>query len=134
MLRRWLPLLLWMLLIFVVSGQPKSAIADFGVWDLVVKKGAHVLAYALLAVLAGRALPRPGYAILWSLAYAVSDELHQRLVPGRVGSPVDVLIDGLGILLGVGVLWLWRHLRHRSAAGPLSGQKALAAGPPPRDA
>lgn len=76
MLRRWLPLLLWMLLIFVVSGQPKSAIADFGVWDLVVKKGAHVLAYALLAVLAGRALPRPGYAILWSLAYAVSDELH----------------------------------------------------------
>lgn len=134
MLRRWLPLFLWMLLIFAVSGQPKSAIADFGVWDLLVKKGSHVLAYAVLAVLASRALPRPGYAILWALAYAVTDELHQRFVPGRMGSPVDVLIDGLGILLGVGVLWLWRRSRHRSAAAPQSGQKAPAAGPPPRDA
>ena len=37
-------------------------------------------------------------AVAVSVAYAVSDELHQTLVTGRHGSPVDVLIDSVGIV------------------------------------
>lgn len=37
----------------------------------------------------------------FSLLYAVSDEIHQYFVPGRSGLASDVLIDGLGALLGV---------------------------------
>jgi VanZ family protein len=34
----------------------------------------------------------------------VSDELHQMLVPGRMGSPLDVAIDIVGVACGV-LLW-----------------------------
>lgn len=38
-------------------------------------------------------------AILLSLVYAVSDELHQLFVPGRACSVSDFLIDSAGIFL-----------------------------------
>ncbi len=99
---RWLPLLTWMGLIFVLSGQAKTDIPSFGVWDLLIKKGAHFLAYAVLAWLALWAVgeaKRP-YAIAFIIAvlYAVSDEYHQTFVPGRNGQWLDVLIDSIGAL------------------------------------
>lgn len=39
-------------------------------------------------------------SFLISLCYASIDELFQSFVPGRHGSPVDVLIDSIGITLG----------------------------------
>ena len=32
-----------------------------------------------------------------SLAYAVTDEIHQTFIEGRHGTPVDVVIDSVGI-------------------------------------
>ena len=46
--------------------------------------------------------------------YAVSDEAHQTFVPGRMGSPIDVAIDTLGIVAGV-VLWERALARSRFA-------------------
>lgn len=47
---------------------------------------------------------------LWALGggvlYAVSDELHQGLVSGRSPAALDVGIDSLGVLCGLGVLCL----------------------------
>ena len=40
-------------------------------------------------------------AILFSLFYAATDELHQAFVPGREGRPRDIFIDLFGILLGL---------------------------------
>jgi VanZ family protein len=45
--------------------------------------------------------------------YAVSDEVHQALVPGRMGSPLDVAIDAAGVVLGV---LLWERARTRILA------------------
>ncbi len=99
-LSRWLPLLLWMGAIYILSDQPKTDIPSFGVWDLLVKKGAHFLAYALLAVLVWRVFQegkRPYlYAIVFTILYAISDEFHQTFVLGRHGQPIDVVIDSLG--------------------------------------
>ena len=36
-----------------------------------------------------------------SVAYAVSDEIHQTFIEGRHGSPVDVLIDTAGVAAAV---------------------------------
>nr|MBA3429127.1 VanZ family protein [Actinomycetota bacterium] len=48
---------------------------------------------------------------LLGVAYAVSDEVHQHFVPSRRAAPLDVLIDSLGV--GLGIL-AWRRLaRHR---------------------
>ena len=48
---------------------------------------------------------RPALAL--GIAYAASDELHQVFVPGRRGSVFDILIDSVGVALGVA---LWRRL------------------------
>ena len=44
----------------------------------------------------------PSYLI--SLCYASADELLQSFVPGRHGTPIDVLIDSIGITLGCALL------------------------------
>ena len=107
---RWLPLFIWMSLIFVVSHQSKTAIPSYGQWDLLVKKSGHFLAYSILALLAYRAGLSVTASLLLSVAYAASDELHQRLVPGRNGTAVDVLIDALGATMALYLL----RLSHRS--------------------
>jgi VanZ family protein len=110
--KKWLPVLIWMALIFLVSDQPRAAIPAFDRFDLVVKKGGHILAYAILAFLLrrnGLSLPT---AVAIAAIYAVSDEYHQTFVPGRTGRALDVVIDGVGITLGV----LAHHFRARRRA------------------
>jgi VanZ family protein len=36
--------------------------------------------------------------------YAASDEFHQTFVRGRMGSPIDVAIDAIGVVAGI-VIW-----------------------------
>ena len=47
---RWLPAVLVMAVIFVFSSIPSDELPNFGLWDLLVKKGGHVLGYGLLAL------------------------------------------------------------------------------------
>src|SRR3712207_3000507 len=98
----WVPPVALMALIFFLSAQPDLS-SGLGVWDVVLRKLAHATIYALLFLLWWRALrplgsDTPALTAAWlvTLAYAVSDEWHQSFVAGRHGSPVDVLIDGVG--------------------------------------
>jgi VanZ family protein len=100
-LSRFGPPLLLMAVIFALSAQPSlnSGLA----WDAVLRKGAHMVEFGLLWLLWWRAL---GYGnrlvpAAIAIAYAVTDEIHQTAVEGRVGSPVDVLIDTAGVLLAM---------------------------------
>ena len=94
-----------MALIFFFSAQP-SLNSGLGVWDLIGRKLVHAAEYGLLFALWWRALgPRgavPAAAI--ALGYAMTDEFHQTFVPGRHGTPVDVLIDASGVAIAAGVL------------------------------
>ena len=99
-LRLWLPVVAWALVIFALSSVPHLG-TDLGVWDTILRKIAHTLEYAVLGALLTRALRRPGLAFLVAVLYAASDEFHQTFVPGRHGSPVDVAIDSIGIAVGV---------------------------------
>jgi VanZ family protein len=73
-----------------------------------IRKLAHLTEYGLLAAaiclplhdrrLRGRRLWL--WSVLLSAAYAATDELHQRFVPGRSGELKDVLIDTIGAALG----------------------------------
>ena len=102
MLSRFAPPLLLMGAIFFLSAQPDLN-SGLGSWDTILRKLAHMVEFGLLWFLWWRAL---GYGSrLWpaliAIAYAVTDELHQTTVEGRVGSPVDVLIDSAGVALAV---------------------------------
>jgi VanZ family protein len=96
----WLPVAAWAALIFVLSSIP-SLSTGLGTWDLLLRKAAHVTEYAILSALLMRALDRPAVAVTLAIAYAATDELHQHFVPGRAGTLVDVVVDAVGVTLGV---------------------------------
>lgn len=107
----WLPALAIAAIIWQLSSTPDLAIAT-GWLDTVTRKLGHVLVFGLLcaACVGGFRAQRltvstclVGGALL-ALAYAVIDEYHQSLVPTRVGTPVDVAIDALGIGIATMVL------------------------------
>ena len=104
-LRRWAPVVLWAAIIFAFSSVPDLG-TGLGTWDLVLRKIAHACEFAVLGALLLRALREERAALAAGIAYAVSDELHQHFVRGRVGSPLDVLIDSVGVAVGV---LLWRR-------------------------
>lgn len=103
--QRWVPMLVWMVAIFFVSHQPSTDLPDFGLIDLLLKKAAHFLAYAILGGLGwwgARDSKRPFLtAFLIACLYAISDEYHQTYIPGRNGTPSDVLIDSLGAFVAL---------------------------------
>ena len=105
----WGPVVLWAALIFALSSIP-SLSTGLGTWDLVLRKIAHLTEYAILGALLVRAVGRPWPAIVIVIGalYAVSDEFHQHFVRGRHAAWYDVVIDTVGVTIGVIV---WRRSR-----------------------
>jgi len=142
-LRYWLPVLLWLALIWSFSSEmgssrrtsrfigpilrwlhPQISDAAIGKVQLVIRKGAHVTEYAVLALLIWRALRRTANrdsrpwnwsvaaaAFAIALACALSDEWRQSFVRDRQGQISDVAIDGTGACLGL--LGAWAFGRQR---------------------
>jgi len=110
----YLPLILWVFLIFILSGIPnlKSGLVD--VYDLILRKAAHIFEYAVLSILILRiglrkekniSNRRMVYIItlIFGIFYAFLDEYHQSFIIGRSGNLFDVIIDSIGIVLGSGL-------------------------------
>jgi VanZ family protein len=92
------------------------------------RKCAHATEYATLALLVWMALRRPragepqpwsgrqaGLALLLCALYAASDEFHQRFVPTRTATVVDVMIDVTGAALALLAIRGWCAWRARAA-------------------
>ena len=131
------------LLIFYFSAQPSeesNALSDFIarllhiqlldpnkrlsaqplIFGLSLRKFAHMTVFGALGIFAWLSLPETEpkwhqtlYAIAISYLYACFDEFHQTFVPERTGQFSDTLIDLIGILIGIGILLLIRHLHRR---------------------
>ncbi len=91
----------------------------------VVRKGAHMAEYAILAVLLMLALTswgvtriavRAGIAVPIAALYAASDEYHQLSVSGRSGQWRDVGIDLCGVIIGAGLTAFIMFLVRRKRA------------------
>ncbi len=113
---RWLPAVLWMAVLFGASATPSRDIPTFGVVDYLVKKGGHMLGYAVLALLLRRALGwqsgRTWLAWLVAVLYALTDEFHQSFVPGRHPALFDAFIfDGGGAALALLISVWWSRRR-----------------------
>ncbi|MFH1485619.1 MAG: VanZ family protein [Chloroflexota bacterium] len=123
---RWLPLLLWMGVIFFLSSQTSLPRIGTPAIQFVLSKIAHLLEYVILAVLLLRVqesasgnLGKRAYlvAFLISLAYAASDEFHQSFVPYRRALAMDVGIDSLGAATGLVVIALVRKAKSSGNGG-----------------
>ena len=112
--RAWAPIVLWAAVIFAFSSIP-SLSSGLGTWDLILRKIAHLSEYAILGALLLRAIQRPAVAILAGALYAVTDEVHQHFVRGRHAAWYDVLIDTVGVAIGV---LAWSRLRRGRDSTP----------------
>jgi VanZ family protein len=113
---RWFPTIAVMAVIFGFSSIPSQEMPSFGPWDLVVKKGTHMLGYGLLALAYWYGLcfdkHRWWLALLLAVLYAITDEFHQYFVPGRHPSWVDALVfDGGGAAIALGLANWWQARR-----------------------
>jgi VanZ family protein len=122
--RAWGPALAWAAAIFAFSSFPGSAYPATGVPG--ADKLVHVGLYGLLGALCARGLrlgsSLRGARAMWLAAalaalYGMSDELHQRFVPGRNADWVDVIADAIGALLGAGVMAVFNRRHRRADAG-----------------
>lgn len=139
----WILVLGWMGVIFYLSHQPADASSNlssgilqsiiqvvetmttFSLEDaqwmhVLIRKGAHVCAYFILALLLMYAclqIGRRGWqqiviTVIISVLYAISDEIHQLFILGRSGEVRDVLIDTAGAMLGV-LVWMLFKRKYR---------------------
>lgn len=99
----------------VPEGQSPSSVVLF--WGLTVRSLAHIFLFAMLglfsflafyygyAIRAGKTrltlFSAAASAFLFSLIYAVSDEVHQYFIAGRTSSPRDVFIDACGFTCAI---------------------------------
>jgi VanZ family protein len=118
-LSRFAPPVALMGLIYWLSAQPDLS-SGLGGWDLVLRKCAHMTEYGLLWLLWARALGWSATARLAAAAiaigYAATDELHQTTVQGRHGTPVDVLIDAVGVAIAFALWRAWTARRRATTA------------------
>lgn len=105
----WLPVVIWMLVIFIFSSRQKVAVTDSYALSFLFFKTLHLIEYAFLYILLYRALKNTTkakkhpifiYALIILILYAGTDELHQSFIPTREGKLRDVIIDTIGGGLG----------------------------------
>ncbi|HOZ80972.1 MAG TPA: VanZ family protein [Candidatus Woesebacteria bacterium] len=97
----FLPSIIWMCFIFYLSSQSTIGIGQTKTERFLILKTFHLIEYATLAIFLLFAFRRYLPSALFAYLYALTDELHQRFVPGREGKFQDTLIDLLGITLGL---------------------------------
>jgi VanZ family protein len=118
-LKLWLPAILWLVALFVLSTSVFSA-ANTGkvivpilrfllpgtpeptimMLHGLIRKAAHFTNYGILfwILIRGPMAGRPYLALMICVCYAFLDEGHQILVPGRTPSLYDVALDSSGAL------------------------------------
>ncbi len=98
-IRLWGPVVIWMALIFILSGHGSVSVSQDYWRNFLFFKTLHILEYAFLYILTFRATKHHVTSCIIVILYAVSDEIHQLFVPSREGRVRDVIIDTLGAVL-----------------------------------
>ena len=86
----------------------------------VVRKYAHYSIYLMLGIVTinymltyrGRSFYQKGLtSFLFCVFYSITDEIHQVFVSGRTGQIKDIVIDTIGVAIGVVFLCIVMHRR-----------------------
>ncbi len=112
-IKYWLPVISYAGFIYYSSSLPnpleqiipEKAIIYFDFQRFIY----HIIEYAILNLLLYRALKITSkgpqtLAILFTIIYAITDEIHQYFVPGRIFSIQDILIDTFGAIVAQSIV------------------------------
>jgi VanZ family protein len=145
LLKAWIAAILWLIVIAIESTNLASSantsrilypllhylfgldLPRFENWHFFIRKGGHVVGYAILSILAFRAwretfpAPRnPWWTVRWSAiailmtAFVASlDEWHQTFIPSRTGRWQDVVLDTCAGIAAQLLIYMWLKSRHR---------------------
>jgi len=145
LLKYWLPVFIWLGVIFAGSTDifsaeqtsrylvpflrwldPQISISTIAMIHFALRKLGHLIEYAVLAAFLWRAL-RSGtnirakmstlFAGVWVACaiFAVSDELHQSFIASRSASLLDVMIDTSGAVVGLAICVLFAAWANRKS-------------------
>ncbi len=145
LLKYWLPVFIWIGVIFAGSTDifsaeqtsrylvpflrwldPQISISTIAMIHFALRKLGHLIEYAVLAAFLWRAL-RSGtnirakmstlFAGVWVACaiFAVSDELHQSFIASRSASLLDVMIDTSGAVVGLAICVLFAAWANRKS-------------------
>ena len=104
---RYLPSIIWMVIIFYFSSRQTTGIGgDSYWWRFFILKSFHIIEYGVLAILLFIATSKYNYSLFIGVLYAISDEFHQSIVPGRTATLRDIFFDISGIFLGLLIISL----------------------------
>lgn len=116
-------LILWMLVIFLLSNQTGSESTNLSnklicsvisncnpeIYSFIVRKLAHFTIYFVLGIftIINFKINKENmlYAILICVIYAFTDEIHQMFINNRSGEIRDIIIDSLGSLSSILLLY-----------------------------
>jgi len=147
-MKYWLPSLLWMIFIFPAGNRVLSSPILYRVivslmewlWPnitfeiielcyTVVRKLLHIVEYGILAFLLFRSFRGSSqlrwkfqwalYASLIAMCYAILDEILQSFIPSRNGSLFDVLMDGIGVIFCLGIIYLINLKKQKAEKKPI---------------
>jgi VanZ family protein len=139
LLKAWIAAILWLIIIAIESTNLASSantsrilypllhylfgldLPRFEYWHFFIRKGGHVVGYAILSILAFRAwretFPAHGnplWTVRWSAiamlmtAFVASlDEWHQSFIPSRTGRWQDVVLDTCAGIAAQVLIFLW---------------------------
>jgi len=123
-IRRWLPLIVWIVMIFGLSSIPGLSSDDLR-FPAGSDKIVHFIEYAIFAMLYYRGLSYGGVRIRWSIviivilsgiAFAALDEMYQSYIPRRDSSLYDLVMDSAGVVAGTLAAVVRHMIQIRQAA------------------
>lgn len=122
----WVPALLYCAFIFLLSNRSFAETQSS-----IDTNFFHPLEYAALGLYLcwmGHPLlhSKRAWSLVWrvfagGMLFAVLDELHQSFIPHRTASFTDLLLDSIGLALGIGAFFLTGHLWGAWEKNPKSG-------------
>ena len=117
---KYISLIFWLAAIYYLSN---NSLREFVIitdwWEFIIRKLAHLFEFAVLTYLIFRILGQTekrhvNWNLFWSfiftVIYAISDEYHQSFIASRTGTYRDVIIDSVGSLVAIWLIYLnWHH-------------------------
>ena len=119
-LKYWTPVIIYMGFIYYLSSLPnpieqiipEQALIYFDFERFIY----HIVEYGILSLLFYRALkitvknPQT-LAILITILYAITDEIHQFYVPGRFSNVFDIAIDSFGAVAMQSIINIYNYFK-----------------------
>ena len=116
----WLPVIIYIVFIYYLSSLsnpleqivPEKALIYFDFQYFIY----HIIEYAILSLLFYRALkftsknPQTS-TILFTILYAITDEIHQSLVQGRSSDVFDIGLDSFGAIVMQCVINIYNFIK-----------------------